>query len=99
MRLFDVQRIEIAETREGVRACPPGSQPLVRLVIPAPLIVCATCSSPPPFDKSQLTFFVTSRAAGTGGGNICGLEGADAHCLVLAKAVGSHRRFAGTLAP
>ena len=68
------------------------SNPLVRLLLPALLVVCAACSSPP-FNKSQLTFFVTSRAAGTGGGNIGGLEGADAHCRALAKAVGSQRTF------
>ena len=66
---------------------------LVRLLIPALLIVCASCSAPPPFDKSQLTFFVTSRAADSRGGNIGGLEGADAHCQALAKAVGSQRTF------
>ena len=69
------------------------SNPLVRFLIPALLIICAACSGPPPFDKSQLTFFVTSRAAGPSGGNIGGLEGADAHCQVLAKAVGSQRTF------
>jgi len=46
-----------------------------------------------PFDRSQLTFFVTSRAAGSGGGDIGGLEGADAHCQTLAKVVGSQRTF------
>lgn len=58
------------------------------------ILVVATCAcgEEPPFDRSQLSFFVTSRAAGTGG-NIGGLTGADAHCQKLAQTVGSKRHW------
>lgn len=56
------------------------------------LVVTTACSSPPPYDRSQLSFFVTSKAAGSGG-NIGGLAGADAHCQSLAAAVGSQRTW------
>lgn len=50
------------------------------------------CSSPIPYDRSQLSFFVTSKAAGSGG-NLGGLAGADAHCQALAATVGSKRTW------
>ena len=58
------------------------------------LVAASACSEPPPaFDRAQLSFFVTSKAAGTGSGNIGGLAGADAHCQTLAAAVGSKRTW------
>ena len=39
-------------------------------------------------DSSDMSFFVTSAGKGDGA-NLGGLEGADAHCLALAKAAGS----------
>lgn len=62
------------------------------------LIVCivtvttAGCTREMPFDRSQLSFFVTSVRAAEAG-NIGGLEGADAHCQRLAKSVGSTRNW------
>ena len=41
----------------------------------------------PEFPSERMTFFVTSEAIGDGG-NLGGLEGADAHCQSLAEAVG-----------
>src|SRR6476659_2417911 len=38
--------------------------------------------------RADMTFFVTSIGKGTGA-DLGGLEGADAHCLALAKAAGS----------
>src|SRR6195256_508837 len=38
--------------------------------------------------QASTTFFVTSVGKGNGA-DLCGLEGADAHCLALAKAAGS----------
>jgi hypothetical protein len=54
--------------------------------------LCGCGADQPPYDRSQLSFFVTSVAAGTGG-NIGGLVGADAHCQRLAAAVGSKRTW------
>lgn len=56
------------------------------------LAVAVACTSPPAFNRSELTFFVTSKAAGSGG-NIGGLAGGDAHCQRLAAAVGSQRTW------
>ena len=56
------------------------------------LVLASGCAEQPSFDRSQLSFFVTSEAAGSGG-NIGGLAGADAHCQQLAAAVGSTRRW------
>jgi len=42
--------------------------------------------------SSQMTFFVTSEPIGDGG-NLGGLEGADAHCQTLAAAVGAGSRI------
>lgn len=41
-------------------------------------------------DPAEMTFFVTSVGKGYGA-NLGGLEGADAHCAMLAKAAGSNR--------
>ena len=56
------------------------------------LVAATACGSPPPYDRSQLSFFVTSKATGSGG-NIGGLAGSDAHCQSLAAAVGSKRTW------
>ena len=65
----------------------------------APLAVVLFCSvsgaqevyplhpNDPEFPSEQMTFFVTSEPIGDGG-NLGGLEGADAHCQALAAAVG-----------
>ena len=53
-------------------------------------------------DASRMTFFVTSAGKGKGA-DLGGLEGADAHCLALAKAAGSKqtswRAYLSTTAP
>jgi hypothetical protein len=53
-------------------------------------------------EKADMTFFVTSAGKGKGA-DLGGLEGADAHCLALAKAVGSKhtnwRAYLSTTAP
>jgi len=53
-------------------------------------------------DEVDMTFFVTSVGKGKGA-DLGGLEGADAHCLALAKAVGSKqtawRAYLSTTAP
>jgi hypothetical protein len=53
-------------------------------------------------DPVEMTFFVTSVGKGKGA-DLGGLEGADAHCLALAKAVGSKqtnwRAYLSTTAP
>jgi len=56
------------------------------------LVTLAACTEKPAFDKTELSFFVTSRPAGNGG-NIGGLAGADAHCQALANAIGSKRTW------
>lgn len=52
--------------------------------------------------QPDMSFFVTSVGKGNGA-DLGGLEGADAHCLALAKAVGSHqtnwRAYLSTTAP
>ena len=51
--------------------------------------VVSGCNTPEPLPEGQgpMTFFVTSR--NLGGGDLGGLDGADAHCLALAQAAGS----------
>src|SRR2546422_11274879 len=45
-------------------------------------------TSPVQAQQANMTFFVTSAGKGNGA-DLGGLEGADAHCLALAKAAGS----------
>lgn len=52
----------------------------------------AGCAPDEPFDRRQVSFFVTSVRTGQGG-NLGGLAGADAHCQRLAETVGSARRW------
>lgn len=47
-------------------------------------------------DIDKMSFFVTSTGMGDGG-NLGGLEGADAHCNALAQAAGSKKTFAAYL--
>ena len=61
------------------------------VLLPVAAMACA--GKEPAYDRSQLSFFVTSKAAGSKGGNIGGLAGADAHCQALAKAAGSQRTW------
>ena len=73
-----------------------GVEVSVRMVIVTGLcamLPAACAGNSPVFDKAQLRFFVTSRPAGNGGGHLGGLDGADAHCQALAKAVGSTRQW------
>jgi hypothetical protein len=50
--------------------------------------VAACAEETPPVGTGTMSFFVTSTRTGTGG-NLGGLDGADAHCLRLAAAAGS----------
>lgn len=50
----------------------------------------ASGAPPTPPPQPEMTFFVTSVGKGKGA-DLGGLEGADAHCLALAKAAGSKR--------
>ncbi len=67
----------------------------------AGLITVVGCTSMPPGPKN-MTFFVTSVGPGKGA-NLGGLEGADRHCLSLAKAAGADdrtwRAYLSTQAP
>src|SRR4029453_18012212 len=56
----------------------------------AGLALLASCATSPP-GPAGMTFFVTSAGPGQGG-NLGGLEGADAHCQKLAAAVGAGGR-------
>jgi hypothetical protein len=51
-------------------------------------LLAAACSLPAMADPNTMSFFVTSVGKGDGA-NLGGLEGADAYCGALAKAVGS----------
>lgn len=72
----------------------------VPLLLSATLLVSAGVSARA--DIKTMSFFVTSTAKGDGA-NLGGLEGADAHCAALAKAVGSPktnwRAYLSTTAP
>ena len=58
-------------------------------IIAAGLVAIAIASVPAALaDAASMSFFVTSSGPGDGA-NLGGLEGADAHCAVLAKAAGS----------
>src|SRR5262245_8697715 len=54
----------------------------------AALLSAATATSVGAQTQSAMTFFVTSVGKGNGA-DLGGLDGADAHCAALAKAVGS----------
>src|SRR5574341_621013 len=56
--------------------------------IPAAGVLVAALSLAPTARAGDMTFFVTSVGKGNGA-DLGGLEGADAHCNALAKAVGS----------
>ena len=80
----------------------PSIRPLARIALaallaPASLSVAAAAEPSP-----DMTFFVTSVGKGKGA-DLGGLEGADAHCLALAKAVGSKEQnwkaYLSTTAP
>ena len=58
----------------------------------AVMITAGACGGREGFDRAELSFFVTSVQAGSGG-QIGGLAGADAHCQKLATAVGSARKW------
>jgi hypothetical protein len=62
----------------------------------------ANAAAPTPPPQPEMTFFVTSVGKGKGA-DLGGLEGADAHCLALAKAAGSRktnwRAYLSTTAP
>jgi hypothetical protein len=49
-------------------------------------------AGPGPTAGGELSFFVTSTGSGDAGGNLGGLEGADAKCQTLAAAVGAGNR-------
>src|SRR5262249_15526157 len=51
-------------------------------------LAAALCGAPAQAQQAPMTFFVTSVGKGNGA-DLGGLEGADAHCLSLAKAAGS----------
>jgi hypothetical protein len=51
-------------------------------------MAAALCGGPAQAQQAPMTFFVTSVGKGNGA-DLGGLEGADAHCLSLAKAAGS----------
>ena len=50
----------------------------------------AVAAAPTPSPQPEMTFFVTSVGKGKGA-DLGGLDGADAHCLALARAAGSKR--------
>lgn len=50
--------------------------------------ILGLCATLPAVAADEMSFFVTSVGSGKGG-DLGGLEGADAHCAVLAKAAGS----------
>jgi hypothetical protein len=66
------------------------------------VVIGAATSTTAHAQQAEMTFFVTS--VGTGkGADLGGLEGADAHCAALARAVGSTktawRAYLSTTAP
>jgi len=71
-------------------------------VVVSMVLAGASTSAAAQTDPADMTFFVTSAGKGKGA-DLGGLEGADAHCLALAKAVGSKhttwRAYLSTTAP
>src|SRR5215813_12910254 len=65
-------------------------------------LAAALCGAPAQAQQAPMTFFLTSVGKGNGA-DLGGLEGADAHCLALARAVGSSfqnwRPYLSTTAP
>ncbi len=77
------------------------TRPLARFALAA-LLAATSLSALASDPVAEMTFFVTSVGKGKGA-DLGGLEGADAHCLALAKAVGSKqtswRAYLSTTAP
>jgi hypothetical protein len=71
-------------------------------LVVASLLFSVTANLPAMADPNTMSFFVTSVGGGDGA-NLGGLDGADAHCAALAKAVGSTktdwRAYLSTTAP
>ena len=63
---------------------------LTAAAIPA-LVAFSSVPATVPAAQSDMTFFLTSRGPGDGA-NLGGLDGADAHCAMLAEAAGAARR-------
>jgi hypothetical protein len=65
-------------------------------------LLCAAASAPTLAQQADMSFFVTSVGPGKGG-DLGGLQGADAHCAALARAAGSKkttwRAYLSTTAP
>ncbi len=59
-------------------------------------IIIASGSAQSAADSEKMSFFITSSGPGNGG-DLGGLEGADAHCTGLAKAAGSSKKWAAYL--
>ncbi|HET8538925.1 MAG TPA: hypothetical protein VFL83_03535 [Anaeromyxobacter sp.] len=70
-------------------------------IVPAAVLWAAT-AAPARAQQAEMTFFVTSVGSGKGG-DLGGLEGADAHCAALARAAGAKatrwRAYLSTTAP
>ncbi|MDE2881627.1 MAG: hypothetical protein OXP70_07235 [Acidobacteriota bacterium] len=60
---------------------------LIAGAIPA-LVAFSSAPAPAPAAQSDMTFFLTSRGPGDGA-NLGGLDGADAHCAMLAEEAGA----------
>jgi len=73
-----------------------AAEPAAPAAPPAPVVASSAPNNP-----GKMSFFVTSTAPG--GGDLGGIDGADAHCAALARAVGSpasrHWRAYLSLAP
>lgn len=63
----------------------------LKTIAPLLIIVGASAAIPAHAEQNPMGFFVTSAGSGNGG-NLGGLEGADAHCQKLAAAVGAGKR-------
>ena len=69
-----------------------NSMTRMTLLAAAGAMTLAGCAMQPPQPSAKdMTFFITSAGPGKGG-NLGGLEGADAHCAVLAKTAGAPER-------
>ena len=63
----------------------------LKTIAPLLIIVGASVAIPAHAEQNPMGFFVTSAGSGNGG-NLGGLEGADAHCQKLAAAAGAGKR-------
>ena len=63
----------------------------LKTIAPMLIILGASVAIPAHAEQNPMGFFVTSAGSGKGG-NLGGLEGADAHCQKLAAAVGAGKR-------